>query len=114
MNDNRKEMKKIADTVAAAVERMLQGIEDLSKDNRRLRRQTVKLEEELEKVRTHTFVDIDEAKQHDLLKRYIQHVYDEEGSTFIWTITANCSHSESKFTEEESNLLERLGKEVVL
>jgi hypothetical protein len=71
------------------------------------------LELDLEKVRTHTFVDLDEAKQIDLLKRYIQHVYDEEGSTFIWTIVNGCSHSRMKFTDDEVELFKNLDQEVI-
>lgn len=49
----------------------------------------------------------------DLLKRYIQHVYDEEGSTFIWTIIYKCSHSDTKFTDEEITLFKKLDQEIV-
>ena len=45
----------------------------------------------------------------DLLKRYIQHVYDEEGVSFVRSL--NSSHSRAKFTEEEVKLLEKLDQE---
>ena len=51
------------------------------------------------------------SRYQDLLKRYIQHVYDEEGSTFIRSIIANCSHSRAKFSKEEVKLLEKLDQE---
>jgi hypothetical protein len=70
------------------------------------------LELELEKLKTHTFVDLDQSKQHDLLKRYIQHVYDSEGVACIWSEMGEHSYSRSKFTREEVNLLENIHKEI--
>ena len=46
-----------------------------------------------------------------LLKKYIQHVLDCEGITFIRSI--NCCESDVVFTKEEIEILLKLRKEVI-